>query len=125
MARDLLETDGQLLAHLGGQTIIADKGYRSAELDATLTNHGARLIRPAFKTEPARPDQRFLRPLRQIIESINHTLKAQLDLERHAARSPAGVAARVLQRLLALTAVIWHNEQNGARTLRALTAYDH
>lgn len=125
VARDLLETDPGLLANRNGQTIIADKGYRSAELDATLTGRGATLIRPAFKTEAARPGQRFLRPLRQIIESINHTLKTQLDLERHAARSHAGVAARVLQRLLALTAVIWHNENRGARTLRSLTAYDH
>lgn len=125
VARDLLETDPDLLAQRVGQTIIADKGYRSAELEATLVDHGATLIRPAFKTEPARPGQRFLRPLRQIIESINQTLKAQLDLERHAARSLAGVAARVLQRLLALTAVIWHNERSGAQTLRSLTAYDH
>lgn len=51
--------------------------------------------------------------------------QAQLDLERHAARSHAGVAARVLQRLLALTAVIWHNEHNDTRPLRSLTAYDH
>jgi hypothetical protein len=125
VARDLLETDPDLLARRTGQTIVADKGYRSAELDALLTHHGATLIRPSFRNETRRPGQRFLRPLRQIIESINQTLKAQLDLERHAARSPAGVAARVLQRLLALTAVIWHNEQRGQTTLRSLTAYDH
>jgi len=125
VARDLLETDPDLLDQRVGQTIIADKGYRSAELDATLADRGATLIRPAFKTEAARPGTRFLRPLRQIIESINQTLKAQLDLERHAARSLPGVAARVLQRLLALTAVIWHNEQRGTQTLRSLTAYDH
>jgi len=125
VARDLLETDTELLAHRTGQAIIADKGYRSAELETILAEHGATLIRPAFKTEPPRPGQRFLRPLRQIIESINQTLKAQLDLERHAGRSLAGVAARVLQRLLALTAVIWHNEHRRAPTLRSLTAYDH
>ena len=125
VARDLLETDPALLGRRLGQTVIADKGYRSAELEAMLADHGATLIRPAFKTEAARPGQRFLRPFRQIIESINQTLKAQLDLERHAARTVAGVAARVMQRLLALTAVIWHNEQAGARTLRSLTAYDH
>lgn len=125
VARDLFETDPHLLGRRAGQTIIADKGYRSAELEAALAVRGATLIRPAFKTEAARPGQRFLRPFRQIIESINQTLKAQLDLERHAARSLAGVAARVLQRLLALTAVIWHNEHSGARPLRSLTAYDH
>lgn len=125
VARDLLESEPGLLARRPAQTIIADKGYRSAELEAVLADHGATLIRPSFKAEPARPGQRFLRPLRQIIESINQTLKGQLDLERHAARSLPGVAARVLQRLLALTAVIWHNERNNAGTLRSLTAYDH
>jgi len=125
VARDLLETDPALLAHRGGQTIIADKGYRSRELDTFLADHDATLIRPTFRNEAPRPGHRFLKPLRQIIESINQTLKAQLDLERHAARSLAGVAARVLQRLLALTVVIWHNEQRGTHTLRSLTAYDH
>lgn len=125
VARDLIETDLSLLSRRVGQTVIADKGYRSAELEATLAYHGATLIRPAFKTEAARPGQRFLRPFRQIIESINQTLKAQLDLERHGGRTLGGVAARVLQRLLALTAAIWHNEHSGAPTLRSLTAYDH
>ena len=61
-----------------------------------------------------------------IDESINQTLKAQLDLERHAARTFAGITARVLQRLLALTTAIWHNETtNRAGPTRSLTAYDH
>ena len=40
--------------------------------------------------------------------------------------APAGVAARVLQRLLALTATIWHNQttqQPGPA--RSLLAYNH
>ncbi|MHB1987947.1 MAG: IS982 family transposase, partial [Acidimicrobiales bacterium] len=32
---------------------------------------------------------------------------------------------RVLQRLLALTAAIWHNDLIGTRPLRSLIAYDH
>lgn len=125
VARDLLETNPGLLANRPGQTIIADRGYRSTELECLLASHGATLIRPSFKTEKPRPGHPFLRPFRQTIESINQTLKAGLDLERHAARSLPGVAARVLQRLLALTAVIWHNEHRSAPTLRSLTAYDH
>lgn len=125
VARDLLETEPTLLAGRPGQILMADKGYRSAELETFLTDRGVTLIRPAYRNEPARPGQRFLKPLRQIIESINQTLKAQLDLERHAARTIAGVATRVLQRLLALTAVIWHNQHTGQPTLRSLTAYDH
>ncbi|MGA2837460.1 MAG: IS982 family transposase, partial [Acidimicrobiales bacterium] len=31
----------------------------------------------------------------------------------------------ILQRLLALTAAIWHNDHIGARPHRSLLAYDH
>ena len=109
-----------------GQILIADKGYRSAGFEAELNAAGIALIRPAAKTEPARPGRQFLRPLRQIIESVNCTLKAQLGLERHRGRTRPGVAARILQRLLALTAAIWHNQttqQPGPA--RSLIAYDH
>ena len=107
-------------------TLIADKGYRSAAFEAQLARRGVTLIRPAAKSEPPRPDKRFLRPLRQTIESTFQTLKGQLGLERHRARSPAGVWARTLQRILALTAAIWHNRttrQPGPA--RSLLAYDH
>ena len=83
------------------------------------------LIRPTRSKEQARPGQEFLKPLRQIIESIFDTLKGQLDLERHEGRSLAGVSARISQRLLALTTAIWHNDRIGAPVLRSLTAYDH
>jgi len=33
--------------------------------------------------------------------------------------------ARVLQRILALTAAIWHNDHTGQPVMRALTVYDH
>ena len=51
--------------------------------------------------------------------------KGQLDLERHRGRTPGGVIARVMQRILALTAAIWHNDATGQDVLRSLTAYDH
>lgn len=110
-----------------GQVLMADKGYRSATFEAELADLGITLIRPSLASEKAeRPLQRFLKPFRQIIESVNQTLKAQLDLERHGGRKPAGVCARVLQRLLALTAAIWHNETTGhAGPARSLLAYDH
>ncbi|MGW0513282.1 IS982 family transposase, partial [Streptomyces olivaceoviridis] len=53
------------------------------------------------------------------------TLKGQLDLERHGARTPAGVLARVGQRILAMAAAIWHNRNTGQAITRSLTAYDH
>lgn len=104
---------------------MADKGYRSKEFDTVMADLGIDLVRPATKAELPRRGQRFLKPFRQIIESVNQTLKAQLDLERHGARSAAGVVARVFQRLLALTAVIWHNEITNQPVLRSLTAFDH
>lgn len=59
------------------------------------------------------------------MESINQTLKGQLDLERHGGHTPNGVIVRVLQRILALTAAIWHNDHTGQPVKRSLTAYDH
>ena len=35
-------------------------------------------------------------------------MQALLDLERHGGRTPAGVRVRILKRILALTAAIWH-----------------
>lgn len=120
----------QMLTHDGiarkGQTIIADKGYKSAHFEKTLQTSGIALIRPATKTEQPRPDKPYLRTFRQTIESIFDTLKNQLGLERHGGRTPTGVTARILQRILALTAVIWHNQTtNQPGPARSLTAYDH
>ncbi len=50
-------------------------------------------------------------------------MKGRLDLERHDDRTHQGMITRVPQRLLALTAAIWHNhhsEQSQPRTLVAL-----
>ena len=109
-----------------GQTLIADKGCRSAAFEADLSDVGITVLRPATRTEAPRPGAKFLRPLRQIIESINQTLKGPLTLERHKARTKAGIAVRIGTRLLALTAAIWHNETyRHTRPARSLTAYDH
>lgn len=80
---------------------------------------------PARQPEPEGAGTRFFKPLSQVIESINHTFKGQLDLERHGGHTPAGVMARVLQRILALTAAIWHNDRTGEPVRRSLVAYDH
>ena len=107
------------------QILIGDKNYFGAEFEDTLDHSGIDLLRPARKGEKSRPGARFFKPLRQIIESINDTLKGQLDLEQHGGRTPAGVTARIIQRMLAMTAAIWHNDQTGQTIRRSLTAYDH
>jgi Transposase DDE domain len=125
VARDLLERDPELLAARAGQTLIADKGYASAEFETFLNGHSIKLLRPAYKNHRPRPGARLLKPFRQIIESVNDTLKGQLDLERHGGRTHTGVTTRVFQRLLALTAAIWHNEHAHQPALRSLIAYAH
>lgn len=62
---------------------------------------------------------------RQVIESVNDTFKGQLDLERHGGHTTPGVLARVLQRILTLTAAIWHNDHAAQPVMRSLIAYDH
>ena len=56
---------------------------------------------------------------------MNDTLKGQLDLEEHAGRTDDGVSVRIAQRLLALTAAIWHNHTTSQPVTRSLIAYDH
>lgn len=117
---------GRIRSSLSRQTLMADKGYYGKVFESDLTAGGIDLIRPTRKQDKEpRPGQEFLKPLRQIVESVFDTLKDQLDLERHAARTVTGVSARIAQRLLALTTAIWHNDRIGAPVLRSLTAYDH
>lgn len=122
---DVLGADPDLVLSRPGQTLIADKHYFGHQFEHDLTAAGLRLLRPARKGEPERADQRFFRPLRQTVESIFDTTKGQLDLERHGGHTPAGVLIRILQRLLALTATIWHNDHTGQPVKRSLLAYDH
>jgi hypothetical protein len=108
-----------------GQTLIGDKNYFGRDFEATMADAGITLLRPARHGEPARAGAHLFKPLRQIIESVNDTLKGQLNLEQHGGHTPAGVIVRVLQRILALTAAIWHNDSTGQPTLRSLVNYDH
>lgn len=123
VARDLFEIEPGLVRP--GQVLMADKGYASGEFETFLAERGVSLIRPSKANEAPRPGGRFLRPLRQLIESINDTLKGQLDLEAHGGHTGEGVFVRVLQRLLAMTAAIWHNHHCGVTPVRSLIAYDH
>jgi hypothetical protein len=107
------------------QVLLADKNYYGKDFEADVDQAGIELIRPTRKGEEPRPGGALLKPLRQTIESIFDTFKGQLDLERPGGKTYSGVFARVAQRILALTAAIWHNDRIGAPVLRSLTAYDH
>ena len=109
----------------GRQILIGDKNYFGHDFETRLDAGGIELLRPARKGEKPRPGTRFFKPLRQVIESINWTYKGHRDVERHGGRTIAGVCTRVTQRVLALTATIWHNDNLGLDIRRSLTAYDH
>jgi hypothetical protein len=95
---------------------VTDKGLSGADVEDFLAGPdiGLALIRPARKDE-SQP-RYFPNWLRQRVEAVIWTLKDQLSLERHGGRVPAGMRARILQRLLALNACIRHHWLIGARS---------
>ena len=67
----------------------------------------------------------LLAPIRQLIESVDDTLKANSIWNRTARRTLAGVTAGGVRRLRALTAAIWHDRANAQPITRSLIGYDH
>jgi hypothetical protein len=106
-----------------GQLLIADKGFAGADFEQAVRELGALLLRPSRADEPERASPPIGR-VRQRIESIVNSLKDQLCLERHLAKTPDGLICRVAARILALTAAIHLNWQLG-RPPRTLSAYGH
>jgi hypothetical protein len=81
---------------LDGQILLADKGLSGKEFKQLISAMGLRLLLPDGKDETYRNGN--LGGVRQWIESVNQTLKGQLDLEQHSVRTPHGVFTRVAQR---------------------------
>ncbi len=104
----------------GGETIACDKGYAGREFAAAVAELGAVVLRPPRTNEP--PTGLHLAPIRQRIESVFWTCKDLLNLERHGARTPRNLLARIATRLLALAACISLNHQLG-RPSRAIADY--
>jgi len=104
----------------GGETIVCDKGYAGREFAEAVDLLGATVRRPPRAKEPQTGPH--LAPIRQRIESVFWTCKDLLTLERHGARSPRNLLARIAVRLLALAACISLNHQLG-RPSRAIADY--
>ena len=125
------EVAAELLGHARGtgalqpaMIVLADKGLAGREMERYAADQaGVLLARPDRKDERRRFGN--LAGMRQWIEAIIDTLKGQLGLERHGGRAPAGVFARIAQRLLAMAACIWQNWRTGIPRQRSLIAYDH
>ena len=106
-----------------GSAVVTDKGLAGQATEGFFAELGLWLLRPARTDEP--DPGLFPNWLRQRIEAIIWTLKHHLGLDHPGGRIPAGLWARVVQRLLALNAAIWFNWQLGAPVKRSLIAYDH
>jgi transposase len=104
----------------GGEVLICDKGYAGRAFAKAAADLGVTVARPARRDEAGRSPH--LAPIRQRIESIFWTCKDVLTLERHGARTIAGLRERILQRLLCLAACISLNHRLG-RASRALVDY--
>jgi hypothetical protein len=108
---------------LPGSTVVGDKGFRGRDFEAELLEGGMVLVRPACGDE-SDPGV-FPAWLRQRVEAVIGTLKDQFGIEHPRAHKPDGLFTRVVQRLLALNAGVWHNWMIGAQRKRSLIAYAH
>ena len=104
----------------GPVTLIGDKGYAGQAFATQVAQRDAIILRPRRKDEPGQGPH--LAPIRQRIESIFWTAKDILTLERHGARTLAGLRERVIARFCCLAAAITLNHQL-ARPSRALVNY--
>ena len=89
----MLDADPDLVAARPNQKLIGDKNYYGDGFEATTRRRRSRAAaaRPQGRDATAGPP--YFKPFRQVIESINNTLKTQLDLERHGGRTIAGVTS--------------------------------
>jgi IS5 family transposase len=113
-----------LLTGTPAAIVVADKGLWGRNYTQRLAADGTTLLTPEKTRSSANLGrERALASTRLVIESVFSNLKEQMRLERHLARTPAGLAVRIAQRILALTIGILLNTLNG-RPARALAAYD-
>lgn len=113
-----------LLTGTAAEVVIADKGLWGRAYRERLAAAGTLLLTPD-KTRTAENigRERALASARLVIESVFANLKGQMRLERHLAKTPAGLAVRIAQRIHAVTIGVLLNTLTG-RPARALAAYD-
>jgi len=113
-----------LLTGTPTEVVVADKGFWGRDYARRLAADGTTLLTPdKTRTAANLGRERALASTRLVIESVFSNLKEQMRLEHHLARTPAGLATRIAQRILALTLAMLLNRLSG-RPARALAAYD-
>ncbi len=114
----------QLLTGTPAEVVVADKGLWGRAYKERLAADGVCLLTPDKTRTATNIDrERRLASTRLVIESVFSNLKGQMRLEHHLAKTPAGLAVRIAQRILALTIGILLNTLTG-RPARALAPYD-
>ena len=107
-----------------GSLLFADGGFWGRELHRSLELIDVELVTPEKHRLGERPASDVAKArIRLVIESVFSNLKIQMRLERHLAKTLAGLVQRIAQRLLALTLGVFLNILTG-RPARALAAYD-
>ena len=120
----ILSADPDLSSRVN-QTLIADKNYYGRGFEARCLNSAS-----ACCARPAKANQNDPEPdsSSHCARSSNRSTtpsRANSTSKPHGGRTIAGVPVRIWQRLLALTAAIWHNDLTDQPIKRSLTAYDH
>lgn len=122
---DILHADPALVADHPGQILIGDKNY---------DGHPIRGRTRRRRTAPAAPRPARVKPTVPAATSSNpsgrtssrsSTRTRANSTSNNTAAEPQPVVVRVLQRILALTATIWHNDRTGQPVKRSLLAHDH
>lgn len=107
-----------------GSVLFADAGHRGREHHDSMALIGVELIVPDKHKLGERPPSEVAKArIRLVIESVFSTLKRQMRMEDHLAKTLPGLAQRIIQRLLALTLGMLINTILD-RPPRALAAYD-
>jgi len=107
-----------------GTLLFADAGHRGREYHDSLELIDVQLIVPDKHKLGQRPRAEIAKArTRLVIESVFSTLKRQMRMETHLAKTLPGLAQRIAQRLLALTLAMLINTLT-RRPPRALAAYD-
>ncbi len=114
----------ELAAGQPGTVLFADGGFWGREYLSSMELIDIQLITPGKHKLSQRPESEKAKArIRLVIESVFSTLKRQMGLETHLAKTLPGLVARIAQRLLALTLGIYLNLLLG-RPPRALADYD-
>jgi hypothetical protein len=120
------ERDGvyTLAAAHPGTLLFADAGHRDREYHDSLQLINIDLVVPDKHKLGQRPPGEIAKArIRLVIESVFSTLKRQMRMKTHLAKTLPGLAQRIAQRLHALTLAMPINNLTG-RPPRATAAYD-